>query len=220
MSIKEKRPVVFFDFDNTITTYDVMDDIIMRFSTSDEWKTLEALWREHKIGSKECLEGQVKNIRVAKDELDKYLSGVRIDPYFKRLVKLLDSNKIKSIILSDNFDYILKNILKRRGLDNIRVYSNRLGMSKDVLEPQFPFIDKECMVCGHCKKNNLLANVDNNAEVIYYIGDGLSDVCPAECADVVFAKGYLRDHFKNKGLYHIPFKELKDVYQYFEKRLK
>ena len=33
--------MVFFDFDNTITTIDVIDDMLERFSKDDEWKALE-----------------------------------------------------------------------------------------------------------------------------------------------------------------------------------
>ena len=42
--MKNKRTndfIVFFDFDNTITTIDVIDDMLARFSGDDGWKELE-----------------------------------------------------------------------------------------------------------------------------------------------------------------------------------
>ena len=37
---KKRHYVAFFDFDNTITTYDILDDIIARFSRDDGWVEL------------------------------------------------------------------------------------------------------------------------------------------------------------------------------------
>ena len=65
---------VFLDFDNTMTTSDVLDDIIRRFSINEQWMVLQKAWEEDQIGTKECLEGQLKNVRVTKDALHKFLS--------------------------------------------------------------------------------------------------------------------------------------------------
>ena len=57
---------VFFDFDNTMTTTDVLFDVIERFSINNHWKVLEKAWLEGQIGTKECLEGQLRNVRISK----------------------------------------------------------------------------------------------------------------------------------------------------------
>ena len=82
-----KNFIVFFDFDNTITSIDVIDDMLERFSGDDKWKDLEKRWQREEIGSLECLKGQVEGIRVDKETLDNYLSKVKIDPYFKKLLQ-------------------------------------------------------------------------------------------------------------------------------------
>ena len=94
---KPGRAAVFFDFDNTITAFDVIDDMLIRFSKDDKWLDLEKQWKAKRIGSRKCLDGQVRGIRVSKDKLDKYLTKVEIDPYFKRLLKLLRARKIRTI---------------------------------------------------------------------------------------------------------------------------
>jgi Predicted permeases len=38
--LKGKDCVIFFDFDNTITNYDILDEIIARFSPGKEWVDL------------------------------------------------------------------------------------------------------------------------------------------------------------------------------------
>ncbi len=211
-----KKYVVFFDFDNTITKHDVLDDMLARFSRNNQWLELEEKWKRGKIGSLECLKGQIEGIDITKTALDRYLSKVKIDPYFKRLRKFLNSRNIKTIVLSDNFDYILKNIIKYNGIHNLKTYSNKLKLSGNRLIPFFPFSNKKCGDCAHCKKTTLLTNSTKD-DIIVYIGDGLSDVCPAEYADLVFAKGYLLKCMKNRNGSLVPYKTMKDIYDYFAK---
>lgn len=122
--INPEKCVVFFDFDNTISTCDCFDNMLPRFSQDDLWVGLEKKWKKGKIGSRDCLEGQIKGMSITKSSLDSYLSGVRLDPYFKKIVRVLDSKGVKTIVLIDNFDYILKRILDLHGIKNLKIYSN------------------------------------------------------------------------------------------------
>ena len=83
------KPAVFFDFDNTLTPYDVLDQVIRLFSPEETWRPLEDLWQAGKMGSKECLEGQLAGIRISKKDLARYLSEIKIDPSFKKIVPLV-----------------------------------------------------------------------------------------------------------------------------------
>ena len=206
---------VFFDFDNTITPFDVLDDIVQRFSVNKDWVRLEKLWKQGKIGSKECLQGQMRLLRLDKKGLLKYLSQIKIDPYFKKLLALLKKEGIKPIILSDNFSFIINNILKNNKVGRIKVYSNELEFCKDSFLTSFPHRDKACFICAHCKKTNLLKHIKND-KIKIYIGDGLSDICPAKNVDLVFAKKSLLKFCRKNKLNHIECKSLKDVYKYFK----
>ena len=214
--METKNYTVFLDFDNTITKLDVIDDMLIRFSKDDRWVELEKKWKDGLIGSRDCLRGQIGGIRITRRDLDQYLSGVGLDTYFKRLMRLFKSKNIKTVILSDNFDYILKKILKTNGLSRLKTHSNKLKVSKNRLVPYFPSTNKDCArSCGHCKNRNLSANAGKGSRVVY-IGDGLSDACPSKHADLVFAKDELQKYLKTKKLPHIPIKGLKDVYEYFK----
>lgn len=212
-----KNLVFFFDFDNTITTGDVLDDMLVRFSRDDRWKTLEEKWRKGDIGSRTCLKGQVEGIRITKNQLDKYLLTVQIDPYFKKLLDFLRYNKVRAMIVSDNFDYILKRILKNNGIEGLEVYSNKIKIEEDRLKPSFPYSNRSCGECANCKKTTVLNKIDKG-DVSAYVGDGLSDVCGSQEADIVFAKDFLKTYYKNKKLPHVPIKGLKDIYEYLEEK--
>ena len=210
--------IVFFDFDNTITTIDVIDDMLGRFSKDDAWMVLEKRWQRGDIGSRECLKGQVEGIRVEKNRLDRYLSTVKIDLYFKKLLKLFRSYGIPVLIVSDNFDYMVNSILKHNGISNMEVYCNRAGFSGGRFYPGFPFANRKCGDCANCKKTHLLSRKKGGVKTIY-IGDGKSDVCASRTADIVFAKDYLRELFKKEGLPHFAIDSLRDVYEYFRGNL-
>jgi len=100
---------VYFDFDNTITSYDILDDIIQRFAINDGWIKLEEDWKEGKIGSRECLQGQIGLVRVPKKKFLKYLSKIRVDPNFHKILKLLKEKNISPVIVSDSFSFVIKN---------------------------------------------------------------------------------------------------------------
>lgn len=210
------KPTVFLDFDNTISRFDIFDSLLLNFSKDDRWLELEDSWKRGEIGSKECLAGQLKSISVTKEKLDKYLSKIKLDRYFKKLLKLLQARGIKTIVLSDNFDYILNRILENNGIGKLKVYSNRLSFKGGRMIPRFDFTDKYCRKCAHCKRNNLFANAGKDSMTIY-VGDGLSDICPSKNVDLVFAKEDLLRYCRQNKLPHIPYKELKDVYDYFKK---
>lgn len=212
--MKLSNCIVFFDFDNTIATTDTFDSLLPRFSKNDRWVALEEMWEKGEIGSKECLEGQLECLHLKKEELDDHLSKIRLDPYFKKTVDLLNSKKVKTIILSDNFDYILKRVLNFNSIKSIKIYSNRLKFINGKHIPVFPFRHKSCWACAHCKTKNLFANVDKDATVIY-IGDGRTDMCPAKYSHLVFAKESLLKHCRDRNITHIPYRSLKDVYNYF-----
>lgn len=210
-----KDCLVFFDFDNTITPFDVLDDIVRRFSINDNWKSLEKAWADGLIGSRKCLEGQLRGVRISRAELLSYLSGIRVDRHVRELFDLLIREGIKPVVLSDSFTFIIKAILENNRVQPARIYANTLNFQGNRLVPFFPYANKHCVSCAHCKKKNLLSR-DLRDKVIVYVGDGLSDVCPAECSDIVFAKGQLLRHFRKAKRLCLAFEKLHDIYNYFK----
>jgi len=204
--------MVFFDFDNTISFFDVLDDIVQRFSINRGWVEFERAWKNRKIGSRRCLEGQLQSVRITKKDLLVYLSLIRIDPRFHKFIAILKKEGMKPVIVSDSFTFIIKFILKNNGITGTKVYANNLKFSKDRLIPLFPYTNKRCCLCAHCKRRTLKKYAED--KVIIYIGDGRSDICPAEYSDLVFAKGTLLEHFRKKKRLCIGFNNLEDIFNY------
>ncbi|MCU0651952.1 MAG: MtnX-like HAD-IB family phosphatase [Candidatus Omnitrophica bacterium] len=207
MKIKEYK--VFFDFDNTITLVDTLDDIIERFSVNQDWVKFEQDWKKGKIGSRECLKGQLHCVRITRADLLRYLAKIKLDKHFKALLLFLRKQGIKPVILSDNFSPLIRFILRSHGIRGLKIYANGIKFLGDRLKLSFPYQNVSCFRCGHCKKNNLLKT--GFRDKIIYIGDGLSDVCPACEADIVFAKASLAKQLKKRNKRYIAFKNLGKV---------
>jgi len=76
---------VLCDFDGTVAVEDVTDSLLDRFA-SPEWQVLERDWRAGKIGSAECMAGQVALLDASREEIDGQLALMRIDPAFPQFV--------------------------------------------------------------------------------------------------------------------------------------
>jgi 2,3-diketo-5-methylthio-1-phosphopentane phosphatase len=208
---------VFFDFDNTITSYDVLDEIIKRFAVDSEWEEFEKAWAEGKIGSRECLKGQLKCLRATKDELIKYVSEVKVDPYFSKIINLLVFAGIEPVLTSDSFTFVINQILRCNGIKGVKVYANQLRFSGKNLIPVFPLSDPLCSKCAHCKRNRL-SDSRSRSRFLVYVGDGRSDICPAQAADLVFAKDSLIRYCADMNKPCVEFKDLSEVYNHLRRQ--
>src|SRR5476649_2852757 len=114
---------VFIDFDNTITKGDILNEMIERYSISGDWMVLEKAWQLGEISTKECLRGQMKGVRISRQELIKYLKTVQIDPYFSKLIEFLRIRDIETCIVSDNFGPVIDIILENNGIKDFKIYA-------------------------------------------------------------------------------------------------
>lgn len=209
------KPVVFLDFDNTITLGDVLDAVIARFSPTEEWREWEAAWQAGRMSTRECLRLQIGGLRVAWPRLLGAMSEVEIDPGFAPLVAWARRQGIEVRIVSDNFSPLIHEILRHHGLDRVPVFANELAFDGERLEARFPFADPACPRCAHCKARHL-REIGERTRI--FVGDGLSDVCPSLIADVVFAKDSLAREMERRGLAFRAFACLEDVARFLRER--
>ncbi len=204
---------VFFDFDNTISKGDVLDDIIQRFSINRDWVALQEAWLEERISAKECLLGQMKGVRISPADLSQYLTTVVLDPHFSSLLAWLRNYGVEPIIVSDNFQTIIEQVLQYNNIHGLTVYANHLEFSNDSLVPSFPYQNPNCRSCAHCKKTHFQKD---DPRSIVYIGDGRSDICAAKESDRVYAKDTLLKYFQKHKLACVEFANLGDVHEHLK----
>jgi 2,3-diketo-5-methylthio-1-phosphopentane phosphatase len=201
-------PVVFIDFDNTITRGDVLDRVIERFSPSKDWSRWEEEWQAGRMTTVECLERQVEGLKVSREELTAFMSTVELDSGFAPLVRWARRHGVEIRILSDNFAPLIAPILRRHRLGDVPFFANDLAFGDASVQAGFPYRDPGCPRCAHCKATHLRAA---KGRTRVFIGDGLSDVCPALVADLVFAKDSLAAELARRSTAFEPFASLSDV---------
>ncbi len=223
-SQQEVKPIVFLDFDGTITHRDVVDAILEEFA-DPHWQTIEEDWKAGRIGSRECLSAQMQLVRATKDQIDALLDSIDVDDAFVRLLETCSANGVDVHIISDGFDYCINRILNRpslnlRGLlESVRILSSHIERDKNQWKVDFPSFHQSCAHgCATCKPAVMRLLNQANAPAIF-VGDGLSDRYAVESADVVFAKDGLASYCTENSIRYTPYQNLGDVAAHLDRWL-
>jgi 2,3-diketo-5-methylthio-1-phosphopentane phosphatase len=210
-------PIVFTDFDGTITQLDVTDEILAQLA-HPSWQEVEQEWTRGLIGSRECLERQIALVDASAEELHALIDAVPLDPAFTAFYRFTRQRGIPLYVLSEGFDYVIARILKRAGMDGpvrngLQIFSSALRLEGRRLIPSFPHSAQPCEHgCGTCKAA-LLRRFGKGKYPVIFVGDGLSDRFAVDEADVVFAKRHLLAYCQEHGKACRPFTTFADVEQ-------
>ena len=208
-----RKPVLVFDFDNTLTEGDVLDEVIEKFSPNDDWRAWEREWAEGRMSARECLKLQVENLRVTREALFEHLSSVRVDPVFARILHWARARQVETIIVSDSFEPLIRHILANNAIEGVPVFANGLAFEGDRLKPSFPHFDPEFPRSANAKARHL---APYRERTILFTGDGRSDLDAALASDIVFAKDTLARELSAVGRDYRLFTTLDPVLEFLE----
>lgn len=201
---------ILCDFDGTIAVEDVIDSLLDRYGRPG-WRELERDWRAGRIGSRECMTGQVALLDMSREELDRHLSGLWIDHAFPAFAAKARELGLPLRIVSDGLDYAIERILARYDLDDLPLAANHLRPATAPRRWQLssPFQAAGCR-SGTCKCACVEQARTGGARTLL-IGDGASDFCAAERVDFVFAKHRLIEHCRASGIPYRPITGFEDA---------
>lgn len=202
---------VFIDFDGTITKKDVGENLFYEFGDRKKVDEIVNLWITGEISSSETWRRLCNSIdSITGNQLNTFLDTMEIDDYFTDFLLFLKENNIEFFILSDGMDLYIKYILKKYGLENLSVFSNKMILSENKFIVSFPFSDEVCKTCGNCKRNHII-NLSSDEEFTIYIGDGYSDTCAAQYCDIIFAKNSLLNFCEKNRISYFPYSNFNDI---------
>jgi 2,3-diketo-5-methylthio-1-phosphopentane phosphatase len=199
---------VLVDFDGTIATDDTTDRLLERFA-EPEWLAVEDEWKAGLIGSRECLARQIALVRATPEQYAEFVAGIEIDPSFPTFVALCQSRGIGVTVVSDGLDRTVGAVLRRHGLD-LPFRANQLAwLGGDRWRLLFPYGRGDCRaLAGNCKCQ-FAKGPPGTVRVV--VGDGRSDFCVAEQAELVLAKSALAKHAAATGLPHFPIQSFAEA---------
>ncbi len=214
-----KAPLsIYCDFDGTVTLKDTTDFLLERLA-DERWQDYEAQWERGEIGSRECMKHQIPLMKGGWQAIESLLGDVRLDPTFRQFAAWCHSQKIPLFIVSEGIDRVIGYLLKRDGIRVNAVWANHLEESPTgELSLSFPSApaSKECQA-GLCKCQVLSQAPLKTKRVV--IGDGLSDLCWAGEADMLFAKSKLLNYCIHHQIGCTPFQDFNVIQMALENYL-
>ena len=202
---------VFCDFDGTISAIDTTDHILAKLA-HPRWRDIEAEWVAGRLDAAACMRAQIGMIRGSDAELDARLDEVALDPGFTTFAAWCEDNGIPLTIVSDGVDYFIRRILRRHGLGNLPIVSNKLAGEAGARRLEQPYKRTGCAGgSGVCKCETARLAQSDRLRPLVYVGDGRSDFCVSARADILFAKGALADYAASLNRPHHVFKTFHDV---------
>jgi len=177
------------DFDGTITLTDTGKEMLTSLTNKD-WQYYDKLVINGEIGTRAALVKQWGMIEyTTMDEIFEIVDRIKIDPTFLDFYNWIKKSEIFFIILSDGFTTYITRILENHGIDSEKLEIKANDMELIDNKIHLKFLTDNCEHdCANCKHSHVL-KIKETYEKVVYIGDGLSDILPAEnLADFIFAK--------------------------------
>ncbi len=183
-----------FDFDGTITKEDVTD-LILEIPGEDRIWEIEEEWRKGRITSYECMKAQARFLKgVTTERIYEHLrQHSHLDPCFPQLVRFLETAGFRTVILSEGYDLAIRSHQVEKYVEDIYcsellVEDGRLTGELRVGNGKLWGHNKECIGCCICKVE-FLRQLSRKANVnkSFAVGDGRSDECLFQHADVSFS---------------------------------
>jgi 2-hydroxy-3-keto-5-methylthiopentenyl-1-phosphate phosphatase len=218
-------PVVFLDFDGTVSRADVVDALLERFG-APEWRRLEDEWRAGRIGSRACLAAQIACVTASPADMHAAIDAIALDSGFPALLEAAAHHEVPVHIVSDGFDYCIGRMLRRLPPRLMRTIAD--GVHASHLEPagagrwrtSFPFYPDACEHgCATCKPR-LMRELTVGDRPSVFVGDGLSDRFAVRAADLVFAKHSLSAYCDRESIVHTRYDDLAIVAADIDRRMR
>jgi 2-hydroxy-3-keto-5-methylthiopentenyl-1-phosphate phosphatase len=216
-----KKPVIFCDFDGTITNNDNIIAIMKKFDPPG-WQPIKDDILDQKISIREGVSKMFGLLPVSskKDIIDYVLEQAVIRDGFEEFVSYTRKHDIPLYIVSGGIDFFVHPLLEPFG-PFAGVYCNEADFSGDTIRIHFPHgCDDQCASqgCGCCKPSIIRELLDEGTSSIV-IGDSITDLEASKQADLVIARDFLIQKCEELGIPYEPFENFQDVTGIIDSRL-
>ncbi|KIL72459.1 2-hydroxy-3-keto-5-methylthiopentenyl-1-phosphate phosphatase [Pseudobacillus badius] len=214
-----RKPVIFCDFDGTVTKKDNIISIMKKFAPP-EWEK----WKEGVLSQSVSIQEGVGNMfallpsSLRQEMVDFVLETAEVREGFGEFVRYTEKQEIPLYIVSGGIDFFVKPLLEP--FHSIAgVYCNEADFSGEHIRILWPHgCDQACpsQNCGCCKPA-LIRRIASQGEHTVVIGDSVTDLQAAKIADSVMARDYLSEKCTELSIPFQPFDTFYDCIDRLEK---
>ena len=209
----KKQWHIFSDFDGTIAQNDVGAQLFIQYGNLQKCKEAVADWMHGKISSREMYWRECATANVTPDQLIALAGKQKIDPEFTEFYTRCKKQGYDTTILSDGFQVYIEQIFENHALPDLEIKANNIKFINGTqIEPCFPHNTQSCGHCANCKGFHIREFRKQYPGVgVVLIGDGYSDRCGAQEADIIIAKNDLATYCIDQNLTYSSFRNFADV---------
>ena len=209
-----RQPVIFCDYDGTITEEDVIQ-MVMREFAPPEWKTIVADILDHRrLSIKDGLSqlfGLLESSR--REEITQFvIEHVHFRIGFEALLSFCEARQIPFLVVSGGVDFIITPVLDRLK-SPLQLFCSHARFDETRIQIDMPWLPKACEECNQCACCKIRIMEDYSTDKYYRItiGDSLTDLGMTERADLAFARARLLDYALEKKLPVTEFNDFTDI---------
>jgi 2,3-diketo-5-methylthio-1-phosphopentane phosphatase len=211
-SVRARRVVIFSDFDGTISSQDSLKLLLNRFGGS-HWPTIERALATGELPERIGLQRCFDRLQLPFESALRFvLREVKLDPAFRSFANWVQSEGYELSILSGGLENFIQPLLNREGLGRLKLLANRASVRSGVWNISPCQVQRLCDLCNHCKSASLFKEIQKDPNVfLVYVGDGHTDACAIQLADLVFAKSFLKNYCIEKQIPFVGFSSFSEI---------
>lgn len=211
-----RPPIIFCDFDGTITLRDNIVSAMKHFNPPGWEKIVHDILNESKSIQQGVGELFALLPSSMKEEVTAYiLANANIREGFPELLQWCKDHNVPFYVTSGGIDFFVYPVLKPFGIPADHIYCNGSDFSGNNILITWPHsCDYNCSNhCGMCK-TTVIQRFPKDDYYRILIGDSITDFAGAKLVDLVFSRSHLTDKCKELGLPFIPFETFHDIIHY------
>ena len=220
MKLPTKKPIIFSDFDGTITERDVIVMIMEKCAPSEWVEIKDKILYERSITLKDGVEKLFGLIDSSKKNeiIDFIKKEVAIRKGFDEFLDFCKNKNIEFNVVSGGLDFFVLPVLEKY---KVKILCNEGNFSSNKIKIDYKYLPKICPLCGDCGccKIEIIEKFPKEKYTRVLIGDSLTDLAPSKVVDIVFARGDLIKYLEEEKIFYIPFNDFYEVKEKLQQKL-
>lgn len=209
-----KRPIIFSDFDGTITDRDVIMMIMEAFAPPQWRDIVDRILDQRTLSIRDGVTQLFHLIPGSKKQeiIEFVMENVRFRPGFEAFLDFCQAQDIPFLVVSGGVDFFIEPLLAPYR-DKLEIFCNQGVFTPERIDLIFPYEDATCQPCGQCAccKLKILDRYPRESHMRIAIGDSLTDLGMSKVSDRVYARARLIDYCAEEGVPVHAFETFGDI---------